>query len=95
MAVDFAEIFFLSMGQHGFMTAGGKCEQKGEVEDGASSDYQSCEAGEFWLAGKPEDERRGERQKQAAASREESEDGERCREIHVAGNVSVPHEFIS
>ena len=85
VAVDLAEIFFLAVGEHGFMAGGGESEQESEVDDRAGRGGDGGDAGEFGLAGEPEDQGRSEGQEEAADGGEESEDGERGGEIHVAG----------
>ncbi len=86
VAVDLAEIFFLSVGESGFVAGGGEREQESQIDNGGGSGDDGGDAGEFWFAGEPEDEGRGDGKEEAADGGEESEDSEGRGEIHVAGD---------
>ena len=85
VAVNLAEVFFLSVGEDGFAAAGGESEEQREVDGRTGRGCDGSDAGEFGFAGEPEDEGCSDSEEEASNGGEESEDGERGGKVHVAG----------
>src|SRR5690349_23182677 len=89
MTINLAEVFLLSGRQLRFMASGGEAEEQAEVDRCADSSSNCGHTREFSLPREPEDQRRPQGEKESAAGRQKSQDGQRRREVHVARDHNV------
>ena len=95
MAVDLAEIFFLTAGKE--MVAAGERESKeqAEVEESAAGGDKQSELSNLALADECGCEEGAQRKQGTAAGGEESQGCDGSGEIHITVDAEMPHSLLS